>query len=136
MQTHPYLLFTGECEAAFNFYETHLGGKILSVMKHAGSPAECQVPAEWNDKILHARIRLGDTVVMASDAPPGHQEKPQGFRLSLGFDTPAEAERVFAVLADGGKVEMPIAKTFFAERFAMVTDRFGVPWMINCENPA
>jgi PhnB protein len=136
MQTNPYLLFTGECEAAFKFYATHLGGKIISLMKHAGSPAECQVPAEWSDKILHGQIDLGGIVVMASDAPPGHQEKPQGFRLSLGFTQPAEAERVFATLSDGGKVEMPIAKTFFAERFGMVTDRFGVPWMVNCEQPA
>lgn len=136
MQTNPYLLFTGQCEAAFKFYEVHLGGKILSMMKHAGTPAEGQVPAEWNDKIIHGRIQLGDTVVMASDAPPGHQEPQKGFRLSLGFDKPAEAERAFTALAEGGSVEMPIAKTFFAECFGMVTDRFGVPWMINCEKPA
>jgi PhnB protein len=136
MQTNPYLLFTGECEAAFKFYEAQLGGKIISMMKHAGTPAEGQVPAEWNDKILHGRIQLGGTVIMASDAPPGHQEPTKGFRLSLSFDKPAEADRIFTVLAEGGSVEMPIAKTFFAERFAMVTDRFGVPWMINCEKPA
>ncbi|HEY1503898.1 MAG TPA: VOC family protein [Stellaceae bacterium] len=136
MQTSPYLLFTGECESAFKFYETHLGGKILVMMKHAGTPAEGQVPVEWNDKIMHGRIQLGDTVVMASDAPPGRQQKAQGFRLSLSFDKSAEAERAFNALADGGSVEMPFAKTFFAERFGMVTDRFGTPWMINCEHPA
>jgi len=136
MQTNPYLLFTGQCEAAFKFYETQLGGKIVTMMKHAGSPAECGVPAEWGDKVLHARIALGGTVVMASDAPPGHQEPTKGFRLSLSFDKPAEAEQAFAALAEGGKVEMPLAKTFFAERFAMLTDKFGVPWMINCEQPA
>lgn len=136
MKTNPYLLFTGQCEAAFKFYEAHLGGKIMTMMKHAGTPAEGQVPAEWNDKIMHGRIQLGDTVVMASDAPPGHQEQPKGFRLSLSFDKPAEAERVFAALAEGGSVEMPLAETFFAIRFAMLTDKFGVPWMINCEKPA
>jgi PhnB protein len=133
MQTNPYLLFTGDCEAAFKFYEKHLGGKIVILMKHEGTPAEEQVPAEWNDKILHGRIELGGTVVMASDAPPGRQQKQQGFRLSLGFDKQAEAERAFNALSDGGTVEMPLAKTFFAERFAMVTDRFGTPWMINYE---
>jgi PhnB protein len=136
MQTNPYLLFNGDCEAAFEFYEDHLGGKIITMMKHAGSPAEGQVPAEWNDKILHGRIQLGDTVVMASDAPPGHQEQTKGFRLSLSFDKPAEAEHAFKALAAGGSVEMPLAETFFAVRFAMLTDKFGVPWMINCEKPA
>ena len=135
MQTNPYLLFTGECEAAFKFYETHLGGKILVMMKHTGTPAEGQVPADWNDKIIHARIALGGAVVMASDAPPGHQKKPQGFRLSLTFDTPAEVDRAFNTLAEGGTADMPVEETFFAKRFGMVTDRFGVPWMLSCEKP-
>ena len=117
MQTSPYLLFTGDCAAAFKFYQDHLGGKIISMMKHAGTPAEGHVPAEWGEKIMHGRIQLGDTVVMASDAPPGHQEQPKGFRLSLSFDKPAEADRAFKALADGGSVQMPIEKTFFAERF-------------------
>jgi PhnB protein len=136
MQTNPYLFFTGECEAAFKFYEAQLGGKIITLMKHTGTPAAGHVPAEWGEKIMHGRIQLGDTVVMASDVPPGQSEKPQGFRLTVSFDTPAEADRAFNVLADGGSVQMPIAKTFFAERFGMVTDRFGVSWMINCEKPA
>ena len=136
MQTNPYLLFTGDCAAAFKFYEDHLGGKIITMMKHEGTPAEGGVPAEWREKIVHGRIQLGDIVVMASDAPPGHQEPAKGFRLSLSFDKPAEAEHAFEALAEGGSVQMPIEKTFFAERFAMLTDRFGVPWMINCEKPA
>jgi PhnB protein len=136
MQTNPYLFFTGECEAAFKFYADRLGGKILTARKHAGTPAEGHVPAEWGEKIMHGRIQLGDTVVMASDAPPGHQEQAKGFRLSLSFDKPAEADGAFKALAEGGSVQMPIEKTFFAERFGMVTDRFGVPWMINCEKPA
>lgn len=136
MQTNPYVFFTGDCAAAFKFYEDHLGAKVLTMMKHAGTPAEGHVPAEWGEKIMHGRIQLGDTVVMASDVPPGQSEKPQGFRLSLSFDKPAEADRAFHALAEGGSVQMPIAKTFFAERFGMLTDRFGVPWMINCEKPA
>ena len=106
------------------------------MMKHQGTPAEGGVPAEWRDKVLHARIALGDTVVMASDAPPGHQEPTKGFRLSLSFDKPAEAERAFAALSEGATVEMPLAETFFAVRFAMLTDKFGAPWMINCEKAA
>lgn len=136
MQTNPYLFFTGDCAAAFKFYEDHLGAKILTMMKHAGTPAETHVPAAWGEKIMHGRMQLGDTVVMASDVPPGQSEKPQGFRLSVSFDKPAEADRAFHALAEGGSVQMPIAKTFFAERFGMLTDRFGVPWMINCEKPA
>lgn len=136
MQTNPYLFFTGDCATAFKFYEDHLGGKVLSMMKHAGTPAEAHVPAEWGEKIMHGRIQLGDLVVMASDVPPGQSEKSQGFRLSLSFDKPTEADRAFHALAEGGTVQMPIAKTFFAERFGMVTDRFGVPWMINCEKAA
>lgn len=136
MQTNPYIFFTGDCEAAFKFYEDRLGAKILTMMKHAGTPAEGHVPAEWGEKIIHGRIQLGDTVVMASDVPPGQSEKTQGFRLSLSFDKPADADRAFNALAESGSVQMPIAKTFFAERFGMLTDRFGVPWMINCEKPA
>jgi PhnB protein len=105
-------------------------------MKHEGTPAEGQVPTEWNDKIIHARIELGRTVVMASDAPPGHQQKPQGFRLMLGVDSVAEAERAFNVLAEGATVEMPLEKTFFADKFGMLTDRFGTPWMISYETPS
>ncbi|HEY3916939.1 MAG TPA: VOC family protein [Stellaceae bacterium] len=136
MKTNPYLFFDGRCEAAFKFYETALGAKILTMMKHQGTPAEGHVPKEWHDKIMHGRIALGDTVVMASDAPPGRQDAAKGFRLSLSFDKPAEAERAFHALAEGGTVQMPIEKTFFAERFGMLTDRFGVPWMINCEQTA
>ena len=136
MQTNPYIFFTGDCEAAFKFYEDRLGAKILTMMKHAGTPAEGHVPAEWGEKIIHGRIQLGDTVVMASDVPPGQSEKTQGFRLSLSFDKPADADRAFNALVESGSVQMPIAKTFFAERFCMLTDRFGVPWMINCEKPA
>lgn len=133
MQLNPYLLFNGQCEAAFRFYERCLGGKIVAMMPHAGTPAEGQVPPEWREKIIHARLVVGDQVLMGSDAPPDHFEKPQGFSVSLGIDNPVEAERVFNALAENGTVRMPIQPTFWAERFGMLVDRFGIPWMINCE---
>jgi PhnB protein len=133
MQLNPYLLFNGQCEAAFRFYERCLGGKIVAMMPHAGTPAEGQVPPEWRDKIIHARLVVGDQVLMGSDAPPDHFEKPQGFSVTLGIDNPIEAERLFNALAENGTVRMPIQQTFWAERFGMLVDRFGIPWMINCE---
>jgi PhnB protein len=134
MQINPYLLFTGQCEEAFKFYEKLLGGKIESMMPHEGSPAEGGVPPEWKKKILHARMVVGDQVIMASDAPPDHQAKPQGFSVSISVDSPAEADRIYNGLAEGAvAVTMPIQETFWAKRFGMLTDRFGIPWMINCE---
>jgi PhnB protein len=133
MQLNPYLLFNGQCEAAFRFYERCLGGKIVAMMPHAGTPAEGQVPPEWRDKIIHARLVVGDQVLMGSDAPRDHFEKPQGFSVTLGIDNPVEAERLFNALAENGTVRMPIQQTFWAERFGMLVDRFGIPWMINCE---
>jgi len=134
MQINPYLLFTGQCEEAFKFYEKLLGGKIEVMMPHAGTPAESQVPPEWKKKILHARMTAPGGVLMGSDAPPGRQAKPQGFSVSISVDNPAEAERIYDSLAEGATaVTMPIQETFWARRFAMLTDRFGIPWMINCE---
>ena len=133
---NTYLLFDGQCEAAFKFYEKCLGGKIEAMRTHEGTPAADHVPAEWRAKILHARMLVGDQVLMASDAPPGRQEKPQGFSVNLAFKDPAEAERVFKALAENGTVQMPFQKTFWAERFGMLVDRFGIPWMVNCEQAA
>jgi len=133
MQLDPYLFFNGQCEEAFQFYAQCLGGKIEAMLPHAGTPAEEHVPAEWGRKILHARLVAGDKVLMGSDAPPGRFQQPQGFSLSLTIDNPAEAERLFHALAENGTVHMPLAKTFWAARFGMLVDRFGIPWMINCE---
>ena len=133
MQLNSYLFFNGQCEAAFKFYEKCLGGKIDAMLTHAGTPAEAQVPANWRDKIMHARLVVGDEVLMGSDAPPEHFQQPQGFSVALGVDDPAEAERIFNALADKGTVRMPIQQTFWAVRFGMLVDRFGIPWMINCE---
>jgi PhnB protein len=136
LELNSYLVFNGQCETAFKFYEKALGGKIEMAMTHGDSPMSEQVPAEWRNKIMHARMTVGGTVLMGSDAPPDHYREPQGFSLSIGTKDPAEAERMFNELAAGGKVQMPLEKTFWAAKFGMVVDRFGIPWMINCEQPA
>jgi PhnB protein len=133
MQLNSYLFFNGQCEEAFKFYEQCLGGKIEAMLPHEGSPAADHVPAEWRSKILHARMVVGDQVLMASDAPPGHFQAPQGFSVNIGVSDANQAERIFHALAEKGKVTMPIAETFWALRFGMLVDRFGIPWMVNCE---
>ncbi len=136
MQINPYLMFNGHCEDAFKFYQQVLGGKIEAMMPHEGTPAAEHVPSEWRNKIMHARLRVGDKVLMGSDAPPGRQEDMQGFSVSLGIEKPADAERIFHALAENGTVRMPIQQTFWAARFGMLVDQFGTPWMINCEQAA
>jgi PhnB protein len=136
MQLNLYLFFNGDCETAFKFYEQCLGGRIEAMRTHAGTPAEEQVPAEWRDKILHARLVVGDQVLLASDAPPGRYEKPQGFFVHVPVKEPAEAERIFQALAEDGTIQMPIQQTFWAPSFGMLVDRFGIPWMVHCERAA
>jgi PhnB protein len=133
MEVSTYLFFNGDCETAFNFYAQCLDGKMESMMKHEGSPAAKDVPPEWLGKILHARMKVGSQVLMGSDTPPEHYSRPEGFSVSLGIEAVADAERIFEALAENGKVSMPLQKTFWAARFGMVVDRFGTPWMINCE---
>ena len=136
MQLNPYLMFNGTCEAAFKFYGKVLGGKIEAMMPHEGTPAEEHVPEEWRKKIMHARLVIGDEVLMASDAPPEHFQPMKGFSVSLNVDKPAEAERIFQALSEKGSVTMPLQQTFWATRFGMLVDQFGTPWMINCEGSA
>jgi len=133
MQLNAYLHFNGQCEAAFQFYERCLAGKIVAMFTHAGSPMEADTPPEWRDKIMHARLVVGDNVLMGSDMPQERFEGAKGFSVSLGVDDPQEAEKVFHALAEGGTVRMPIQETFWAVRFGMLEDRFGIPWMVNCE---
>ena len=130
---NPYLHFNGQCEEAFNFYAKVLGGEIVAMIPHKGTPAEEHVPAEWRNKIIHARLMVGDKLLMASDTPPDRFDQPKGFSVTVGVDTAAEAERIFNAFAEGGTVRMPMGETFFAERFRMVADRFGTPWMVLCE---
>lgn len=136
MQVNPYLFFNGQCEAAFKFYEKLLGGKVEAMIPHEGTPAADQVPAEWRGKIIHARLVLGDQILMGSDAPPDRHQKPQGFSVNVGVKDPAEAERIFHALMENGTVTMPFGETFWATRFGMLVDRFGIPWMVNCEKAA
>jgi len=135
MQLNPYLSFNGECEAAFKLYEKCLGGKIAFMMPYEGSPMAEQAPAGWGKKILHVTLNIGSQVLQGADAPPNHYKKPQGISVSLDIKDPAEAERVFHALAEDGTVQMPIEETFWALRFGMLVDRFGIPWMINCAKP-
>lgn len=132
MQLSSYLHFNGQCEAAFKFYEQVLGGKIGGMMKHAGSPAEEHVPAEWRDKILHARMTVGESVLLASDAPPGHYHQPKGFSVSIQLKNVTEGERIFNALSENGTVQMPFQATFWSPGFGMCVDRFDIPWMVNC----
>jgi PhnB protein len=133
MRVNPYLLFNGRCQEAFTFYADCLGGKIEAMLPHAGTPAEGHVPPEWREKIMHARLSLGEDVIMGSDAPPGHFESPKGFSVTIQLTDPAEADRIFQRLSDGATVTMPIQQTFWATRFGMLVDRFGTPWMVNCQ---
>src|SRR5262245_56034882 len=133
MQMNPYLSFKGDCEAAFKLYERSLGAKPGSMVRYGGSPMAGDVPADWSDKVMHGSLTVGGQVLMGGDVAPDRYEAPKGFSLSLQVRTVVEAERVFLQLAEGGTVLMPLAKTFWAERFGMVVDRFGVPWLINCE---
>jgi PhnB protein len=136
MSLNPYLFFDGQCEAAFQFYARSLGGKIEAMIPHAGTPAEAQVPAEWKTKIMHARLVVNGQALMGSDTPPGRYTKPQGFYVAFQVKEAGEAERLFAALAENGRVTMAIQETFWATRFGMLVDQFGIPWMINCEKSA
>ncbi len=137
MQLNPYLFFNGECAAAFKFYEQCLGGKIVAMMTYAEAPPESQMSAdESRNQIMHAQLMVGDMALMGSDWPSEYFEKPQGFSVSLQFNDVAEAERIFNALAENGTVKMPLEQTFWAARFGMLVDRFGTPWMINCNLPS
>ena len=133
MQVQPYLFFDGRCEEAVEFYRRALGAEVTMLMRFKDSPEPPQpgmVPPGAENKVMHSSFRIGDTTVMASDGRCMGQPSFQGFSLSLSVADDAEAERLFAALAEGGQVQMPLAKTFFSSRFGMVADRFGVPWMI------
>jgi PhnB protein len=134
MQLNTYLNYGGNCAQAFKFYEQNLGGKITMLMTHGESPGPSNVPADWKKAVLHARINIGGTELFGADIP-GHQPMRSAY-LSLTVSSAKEAERVYALLSDGGEIFMPIEETFFAERFAMLRDRFGTSWMILHPKPA
>ncbi|UWF51333.1 VOC family protein [Pseudomonas sp. N3-W] len=137
MKINPYLIFNGDCKAAFTFYSASLGGQIEMMMTFGESPAREHVPAHCLDLIMHTRLLVGDQAIMGSDTTPDRPVNGMsGCSISLNVDTVAEAERVFGALADGGTIQMPLEATFWAARFGMLVDRFGVAWMVNCEKEA
>jgi PhnB protein len=127
MQLDIYVNYRGKCEDAFRFYEQHLGGKISGIVRHGEQPNP-NIPSDWKDKIMHARIDIGGTRLMGADVPAA--EPMRSAYLSLSVDSEADAERVYRVLADGGEIFMKMEQTPFANRFAMLRDRFGTSWML------
>lgn len=131
MQATPYLFFNGNCAEALDFYHKTVGAHVEGTMTYGASPAAGHVPADLHDKIIHAMFRIGDTVVMASDARPDlWTGAPRGFSLCIRADSAGEAETLFAALSNGGRVDMAMGPTFFAERFGSAADKFGVEWMV------
>jgi PhnB protein len=127
MRLDVYVNYRGTCEEAFRFYETLLGGRITGIVRHGQQPNP-NIPADWGEKVLHARIEIGNAVLMGADIP--HAEPMRSAYLTLGFDSEAEAERAYDALREGGEVFMKMERTPFANRFAMLRDRFGASWML------
>lgn len=133
----PYLFFSGRCEEALDFYQSAIDAKVDMLMRFSESPEPPppgMVPAGYENKVMHASFRVGETLVMASDGC-GENHPFAGFSLSLGVATEAEADRFFNALAEGGKVDMPLAKTFWSPRYGMLTDKFGMSWMVSVIPP-
>lgn len=128
MRLDVYLNYAGNCQQAFRFYEQHLGGRITMLRTHGEGPNAAALSAEQKRAVLHARLELGNAVVMGADIP--NSEPMRSAYLTLSVDSEQEAERVYALLTDGGQIFMPMEKTFFANRFAMLRDRFGTSWML------
>jgi PhnB protein len=138
MKLHPHLSlgFNGQCQEAFTLYERALQGTITFMLTWADSPMAAEAPPDWGGKVYHATLKVGDTVITGGDVSPEKYEAPRGFSVILRVDEAEAAERIFAALSEGGDVQMPLQETFWASRFGTVTDRFGIPWSINCEQPA
>ena len=130
MKLYTYLNYGGNCRQAFEFYAKHLGGRIVMITTHGEQPEQDKVPADWKNAVLHARIEIGDTVLLGADIPPERFKPIRSAYLSLMVDSIGEAERLYALLTEGGQIFMPMEETFFARRFAMLRDRFGTSWML------
>jgi PhnB protein len=135
MKLNTYLNYGGTCAEAFRYYEDHLGGKITMIMTHGQMPNPGGIDPAWKDKVLHTRIELGGTAIYGADIPSPPFEPMRSAYLSLGVDSIAEAERIYALLSEGGEIFMKMEETFFAHRFAMFRDRFGTSWMLLNEKP-
>ena len=127
----PYLNFDGRCEEAFRFYQQIFGGETVILWAFEDSPMAGDVPPDWRGKILHARLRVGESLLMGGDELPEDYARPQGFHVAIHPADPAEAARLFQALSEGGTVRMPLTPTFWAATFGMLDDRFGVPWMVS-----
>jgi PhnB protein len=136
MIVQPYLFFDGRCDEALEFYRSKLGAEVTALVRFKESPDPNSCPPGAGDKVMHSNFRIGETTLMASDGQCQGQPSFEGFSLSLTAPNEAEADRLFAALADGGKVQVPLAKTFFSPSFGMLVDRFGVPWMVIVIPPA
>ena len=134
MLVEPYLFFDGKCEEALDFYRRAIGAEVTALLRWKDSPDPRMAMPGAENKVMHARVRIGDTMVMASDGRCQGKPEFQGFALSLTAADTAEADRLFAALGDGGQVQMPLSETFFSPRFGMVADRFGVSWMVYVED--
>jgi PhnB protein len=130
MQVQPYLFFDGRCDEAIAFYQKALGAEVTMLMRFKDAPQPEAMPPGSGEKVMHASVRIGDTMVLASDGRCLGQPNFQGFALTVTAADAADAERLFAALGDGGTAQMPLAETFFSPRFGMVADRFGVAWMV------
>ncbi len=135
MKLHTYLNYGGNCEQAFRFYEKHLGGQITMMMTQGEQPVPNDVPPERKNAILYARMTIGGTELMGSDVPPDRFQPMRSAYLSLSVSSTEEAERIYALLSDGGEIFMPLEETFFAFRFSMLRDKFGTSWMIIHQRP-
>jgi PhnB protein len=133
MQLHTYVSFDGNCRDALEFYRQQLGGEITAMMTWGEGPMADEIPPPDRGRIMHGCLKLGDHMLMGTDATAGNPyQEIKGSRVVLEVPDPEQAERLFQGLSEGGNVEMPIAETFWACRFGMLTDRYGVPWMVNC----
>jgi len=130
MRVEPYLSFDGRCEEALDLYKRALGAEVTMLVRFKDTPQSASTPPGGEDKVAHASVRVGDTVFMASDGQCGGNTRFHGICMSLSVANEAEADRVFEGLSEGGKVQMPLAKTFFSPRFGMLEDRFGLGWMV------
>ncbi|WP_428606801.1 VOC family protein [Sedimenticola sp.] len=130
MQIEPYLYFEGCAEQAAHFYQTVLGAEILALLRYSDSPDPTMCPEGGADKVMHMNLKIGDSIIMGSDGRCTGQSQFQGFALTLNLKTVEDAQRRFDRLAEGGEIQMPMAETFFSPAFGMLTDRFGVPWMV------
>ena len=135
MRVNPYLNFKGDCKEAFEFYAKVFKSKIGHMMTYAGSPMAAHAPPDWGDKIGHVAMKIGETIIYGSDAMPQYYQKPAGLSVSVSIESIEESERIFTELSEGAQITMPLQEQFWAYRFGMLTDRFGTPWMINCEKP-